>query len=874
MKNFIAVFAATCIATVRAHTMLVCSATSCNTPGRVTLFLGTYAHSNFDPSNSFAPASPGEIKITTMGGVDYDFKFSKTCQALPGLMGSDGFTKIENSLKASVSEMSAATQSSQTNTCRQQMVTNKPIIDDDSIISCYNHDTKGLDPQAAQPRSVMYEGKRIFTVAEWKQENSVFCGYENSEVAGFYYMTMDNVLPGDYRIKGWTTDYTLASGTDFDTKHHYGIGVCGVVGYASTPSVALANSNEYAFSLSVATNTCDASVKCDAVPPISGIVPNSISDCNGGVSAGYMCDARCKSGYTQVGSLMCQDDGKWGGFECVPTTSTNEPCSIDSVKNSVPGAAGVEYDSAAMCGYMSKHNAECTVACADGMVLVQTTPLKCENGKWSNPNNEIECKEMVDVVLAPPPGTTVTSRDSVSLNVNFETATECSTGKYCSKAVQYRIRLTISDPATGSVIEKDCPDYNNGIAPSNGIVCYLPTGETLGNKKYGISVFARNRAGWSGPSNIAEFWPKWPRDDNLDKSVLCHVYDNDDVNAVGPHMRDGVDVFGKDWIKYYSSATDYNGQPTRLEATSASTCCEACYDTEGCDYWTYVKNSTACYIKHQDNRTVYIDTENPTRISGINSPHSYNFELHQNDGWHPSINFKPNWEGKSKRRLSTSDSLDTSTSAPVRYLMGIDFMGADWVKFSNRRPETDSPESCEEACENDPHCCYWTWSPIDPDEACYLKSTVPMTSRVFGYGQKVFNFGAVSGYSNNVRDSSRCENQSQVTHINASTPVVYPVGIFRRHFDRFAETALHKFFPTRPSLYMIGSGITEEYINALPKGVGCSNEMDLANPCFTEDELLLLRDQFQAEKALVCGWSSNEADDYYYFGGRQLSFSC
>jgi hypothetical protein len=216
------------------------------------------------------------------------------------------------------------------------------------------------------------------------------------------------------------------------------------------------------------------------------------------------------------------------------------------------------------------------------------------------------------------------------------------------------------------------------------------------------------------------------------------------------------------------------------------------------------------------------------------------------------------------------DSLNPETTANTDYMMGIDFMGADWVKFSNRRGETDDPESCEQACEDDPHCCYWTWSPIDPDEACYLKSTVPMNSHDFGYGQLVHNFAAVSGYSKDANQVGRCENQTQVTILKASTPTIYPVGIFRRHFDRFAETQGHKFFPTRPSLYMLGSGISLGYIRQLTIGqnsTACNNNMDLKNPCFTQEEIDALEQQFADEKVLYDAATTTEKDAYTYFGG-------
>lgn len=989
MKSFVSVLAAACLVTVRAHTMLVCSATSCNTPGRVTVFLGTYAHGGDFGAN--AAPSPGDIQITTMGGTTYKFEFSKQCQS-PPTSGSASFAAVEASLKA------ASGQGGLTNVCRDQRVTNKPIIDDESIITCYNHDIKGLSSTASEGRSVTVGSKKIYTVSEWESTGNVFCGFPNSNLAGYYYMVMDNVQPGDYRMKGWTTDYTLASGSDHDaTMAQYGLGVCGIIGFDNDATTALAKSKEYAFSLSVATTTCAASNKCGTVgTSISGLISASVSDC-GNKDPGYMCDARCDQGYTQVGSMMCLANGEWGGFQCVPESaaSTTKPCDLNDVSQAITGAVGVEFNGAAMCGYTSAHGAKCTAACAAPRVLVETSPnsLECVNGNWVA--NGAECKEVVDVVLAPPPSITVAEADDVSLKITFGTATKCSTGKYCSAATKYRFRLTITDVATGQVETSDCPDFNSGVAPTDGLMCYLPTGETLGNKKYGITAYVENRAGWSGPSQAQEFWPQWPRQE-LTAAQLCYVDTSvsNDVNAVGPHMRDGVDVVGKDWIKYYSAAVDINYQPTRVEATSAASCCMTCANTEGCDYWTYVKNSTACYIKHQDDRTIYIDTVDPSRISSLASPHAYNFDNHKNNLWNDTvdgadsawggyseevhgINFKPDWRGK--RRLSTAsytkfddmickfhavtvlmtgdlkaqcqamcdsstqaggcpgfsvsethrycyicynvqpeggidhkvnygpetgqlhwnphcdgghwcttqnhgnsqlywkdtavpngDSLNPETTANTDYMMGIDFMGADWVKFSNRRGETDDPESCEQACEDDPHCCYWTWSPIDPDEACYLKSTVPMNSHDFGYGQLVHNFAAVSGYSKDANQVGRCENQTQVTILKASTPTIYPVGIFRRHFDRFAETQGHKFFPTRPSLYMLGSGISLGYIRQLTIGqnsTACNNNMDLKNPCFTQEEIDALEQQFADEKELYDAATTTEKDAYTYFGG-------
>merc|ERR1712054_92323 len=87
--------------------------------------------------------------------------------------------------------------------------------------------------------------------------------------------------------------------------------------------------------------------------------------------------------------------------------------------------------------------------------------------------------------------------------------------------------------------------------------------------------------------------------------------------------------------------------------------------------------------------------------------------------WNPNCDSGPcttQYHGNSQlywkeTAVPDGDSLNPLTAAPSHYKMGIDFMGADWVKFSNRREETNDPESCEQACEDDPHCCYWTWSP-------------------------------------------------------------------------------------------------------------------------------------------------------------------
>ena len=49
-----------------------------------------------------------------------------------------------------------------------------------------------------------------------------FCNYPSHQCYGFYYLVLDNVAPGDFTLRGWTTDYILQSDVS---------DVCGVIGH-------------------------------------------------------------------------------------------------------------------------------------------------------------------------------------------------------------------------------------------------------------------------------------------------------------------------------------------------------------------------------------------------------------------------------------------------------------------------------------------------------------------------------------------------------------------------------------------------------------------------------------------------------------------
>lgn len=928
--------AATCLVSVQAHTMLVCSATSCKTPGRVTVFLGTY---HDDPRREGAGETPGGISITSMAGKSYDFKFASTCETLktPTPTGSDNFETLEKSFRAEVGPYSS---NSAPRACSGQLDEGKPIIDEESIISCYNGDLMENGQVRTTPLGVTM-------AAEWITSEKTFCAFRNSPLHGFYYMTMDNVVPGDYTISGWTTDYILA--------HQPGSGVCSVVGWAGSEQAAKEAGETYAFSLSVATQQCAANLRCQ-IPSqweIAGLDEKTTEICDktNGALPGYMCNAKCLPGFTQVGSMVCGDDGQWTGFSCHSNEEqTTKPCSIADLSNTVANAGSLQYDAEKGCGYMSTHNAECEVSCEVGVKIGGA--LVCNNGVWDN-TRSTECREIEDVVLAPLPSVSASQQEDGSIKVTWDTATECSTGPYCSAAFKYDFVVTNKD---GEEATLGCMDYNNGIAPADGITCVLPQGAEFTGGAYTIRVRAQNDKGWSQPSADATIFVTKV----LTAGEECFVA-SDDRNAIGPHMRDEIDVFGKDWVKFYSLDGPAVGltvaQPTRVETLSASSCCSQCAKTPGCDYWTYVKNSTACYLKHQDDKTVYTDQWDPSRVSGAASPVVHNAQAHAEQSWHPEIGWNPNLRGE-RRRLAapapapitieapkswhlseqnddtkycaqelsqanwncnipvTNDivadgntcfdfcqgyefcAFDTSkvngyrccqrsnicddvkdsedqrkyrifsaTNWPTKYYYGIDWMGDDWVKFSNYRVEATNPQSCEQACLDDAACCYWTWSPLDEENGCYLKSDVPMDSKANGFGRPVYSFAVVSGVP-----EGRC-GLKENGGVSGDIPVVYPTNIFRRHFARLVPS-LDVYPESRPPLYMVGSGITKEYIEALDvnEDKTICNKRQIETPCFTQEEIDLALDRHDLEKEAFCKLSSDDVAQYKAapFGGRDI----
>ena len=246
--------------------------------------------------------------------------------------------------------------------------------------------------------------------------------------------------------------------------------------------------------------------------------------------------------------MICGADGAWGGFQCVAADSAEKPCSMGDVGMVVTNYKAIEYSSAG-CGYTSHHNALCSFSCSLGIKV--GGEIKCDNGVWVN-DNGAECKEIVDVHLKHPVAPTLSQEKfEKSIKVEFDTVTECSSGVHCSAAKQYEVAVTDS---FGSLTKLQCGNWNSGVAPSNGMQCSLPAGVEWTDIEYSVAIGVTNGAGtvFGAPASITPIGvPKDP----------CFVHDAKDASEVGPAMRNNIDVFGRDWVKYWSADGNYGASP-------------------------------------------------------------------------------------------------------------------------------------------------------------------------------------------------------------------------------------------------------------------------------------------------------------------------
>ena len=232
----------------------------------------------------------------------------------------------------------------------------------------------------------------------------------------------------------------------------------------------------------------------------------------------------------------------------------------------------------------------------------------------------------------------------------------------------------------------------------------------------------------------------------------CYV----DDTGYGPQMKDNIDLFGLDWIKYWSPNAEHNnGNLDSPKTASAAACCEACESTPGCNMWTWTKTQQGCYLKNASEDTTYVERFDEGRVSGgwDSSVHKDTNTFFDGDATSTTVQhaaFNTNGvmvghenAGEIHTAATTEDVVDHDVDHFHRrldvahYLQGIDYPSEDFVKFSNGRPEARTPASCEEACTANEKCEYWSWSHNDPQASCYLKSNFAMADQSFGYGYPV-----------------------------------------------------------------------------------------------------------------------------------------
>ena len=109
--------------------------------------------------------------------------------------------------------------------------------------------------------------------------------------------------------------------------------------------------------------------------------------------------------------------------------------------------------------------------------------------------------------------------------------------------------------------------------------------------------------------------------------------------------------------------------------------------------------------------------------------------------------------------------------------------------------------------------------------------------------------------------------------VGASQPQLVPATILRKNFEFIAMIKPHE-VPNRPEFYMIGSGITEAFLNALTIGATCTHE-DFRAPCFTNEEIAAAKTQLNAEQVAFDALSVEEQAAHTAAGGlAPVSCAC
>jgi hypothetical protein len=112
----------------------------------------------------------------------------------------------------------------------------------------------------------------------------------------------------------------------------------------------------------------------------------------------------------------------------------------------------------------------------------------------------------------------------------------------------------------------------------------------------------------------------------------CYVPDGE---TVGPQMKDNIDLWGLDFVKYWSPNAEHNNGPLdNPETGSAKLCCETCMNTPGCNMWTWTKNQQGCYLKNGSATTLYVEQYHPGRVSG-----GWSADVHLETAYHGGVKY-------------------------------------------------------------------------------------------------------------------------------------------------------------------------------------------------------------------------------------------
>ena len=355
-----------------AATTYVCTASSIDEPGRVTMLWATHKP---NPS-SF---SSGRIVVVPPSGAAHSYTISGYCNIVPQV---SPFTEAT----ATVSEIAVAmkTYNDSARACANTMYTGRPIVGHVSNVTCY--DTHPSHPDDAD------------TDASWAY------GYDEGALghANTYCLAFNDSAPNTNRFykrtKTWF--YAVINSSSLGPHGHAKIHTDNMPSelesggrapcWMDKTSLVWDKGQDgpdfgYGKSAHMAVSSPRGGVSCaESVPSqlLQNVNTSFVSSCSGGFD-GYICPVVCNHGYYPVTNLVC-DNGTWNpAFKCALSTST---CSVPSASslNAVHIANRISGVTGQGCGIFTMVNSSCSYYCNhSGVYTLWPGEIKCaENRTW------------------------------------------------------------------------------------------------------------------------------------------------------------------------------------------------------------------------------------------------------------------------------------------------------------------------------------------------------------------------------------------------------------------------------------------------------------------------------------------------------------